>query len=305
MTLRSRLPSSGALYMFEAAARHASFTRAAGEFNVTQPAVSRTIGALESHLGYRLFDRHVTGLILTEEGRRLDQAVRAGFGEIERVLEDLERLRADPDEVTLSVTSAFALHWLMPRMSRLKEDLPGVSLRFDLIHGEPCGPLGRADLAIRHAWTPEPGQTVLPILQERIIPVCSPGYLARRGLIEDAPDGAGHVLAVLTGKMRVPWDAFLQRAGLPGMPQAKRIEFSDYALLIQAAITGQCVGLGWWHVAGGEIERGGLVPASRHVLTGTDQYHLVARGEPQDLREAVRRVMDWLAGEVAAMPEPV
>ena len=65
------------------------------------------------------------------------------------------------------------------------------------------------------------------------------------------------------------------------------------------------MGLGWWHGAGGEIERGGLVPASRHVLTGTDQYHLVARGEPQDLREAVRRVMDWLAGEVAAMPEPV
>ena len=60
MSLRKLLPSSGAIFMFEAAARHMSFTAAASEFNVTQSAISRMIGLLEKHIGVRLFVRHPT-----------------------------------------------------------------------------------------------------------------------------------------------------------------------------------------------------------------------------------------------------
>lgn len=51
MPLRTRLPSSGSLFMFEASARHLNFTLAAREFNVTQPAISRMVRRLEQHLG--------------------------------------------------------------------------------------------------------------------------------------------------------------------------------------------------------------------------------------------------------------
>ena len=59
------LPSGNALFVFEAAARSGSFTAAAAELNVTQPAVSRMLARFEQYLGVRLFDRTATGAVLT------------------------------------------------------------------------------------------------------------------------------------------------------------------------------------------------------------------------------------------------
>jgi len=68
---RTRLPSLDALRVFEAAARHASFTRAAEELHVTQAAVSHRIQALEAELGATLFRRLTRRLELTAHGERL------------------------------------------------------------------------------------------------------------------------------------------------------------------------------------------------------------------------------------------
>ena len=77
--LRRMLPSSNALFVFDAAARNGSFTAAAAELNVTQPAVSRMLGQLEAHLGVRLFDRTAGRAVLTEEGEFLYRRVVDGF----------------------------------------------------------------------------------------------------------------------------------------------------------------------------------------------------------------------------------
>src|SRR5258708_27678133 len=69
--LRRMLPSSNALFVFDAAARNGSFTAAAAELNVTQPAVSRMLGRFEDYLGVRLFNRTAGGAALTEEGELL------------------------------------------------------------------------------------------------------------------------------------------------------------------------------------------------------------------------------------------
>ena len=53
---------------FEAAGRHLSFTRAAGELNVTQAAVSHQVKALEAELDRVLFQRNPRGVDLTEAG---------------------------------------------------------------------------------------------------------------------------------------------------------------------------------------------------------------------------------------------
>ncbi len=65
---RSNLPSLGALAVFDAAARHMSFTAAARELNVTQAAVSKRMKQLEEELGLSLFRRSGRSLSLTESG---------------------------------------------------------------------------------------------------------------------------------------------------------------------------------------------------------------------------------------------
>ena len=77
-----RLPPLNALRVFEAAARHLSFTRAAAELHVTQAAVSHQIKLLEDDLGVPLFRRMHRALLLTDEGQQLLPSVRAAFDEL-------------------------------------------------------------------------------------------------------------------------------------------------------------------------------------------------------------------------------
>ena len=147
--LRRMVSSSNALFVFEAAARSGSFTRAADELNVTQPAVSRMLSRFESYLGLRLFERGGKGAVLTPEGEVLYRRVADGFRSIEAGLREVEQLRAGKETVTISVSSAFTTHWLMPRMDRFQRRFPAVDLRFQMIAGSLRGPVENVDLGMR------------------------------------------------------------------------------------------------------------------------------------------------------------
>lgn len=300
MPLRARLPSSGSLFMFEAAARHRNFTLAAREFNVTQPAISRMISRLEQHLGATLFLRKAGGLELTAEGRLLFRAVRDGFERIEDTVCEIESRAQDPEVVTVSVTSAFAIHWLMARFDRFRREVPGVTMRLDLIHGEPLGRIGAADLGLRYNMPEGEDIESMALDSEMVIPVCGPTYREEHGLI-DGPGGMkGQMLAGLMGRMRIPWTRYIEVMGIGPLRDATELSFSDYALVIQGAIKGQGVALGWWHVIAGEVLSGGLVPASTHFLRTGASYHLVTRRSAA-ARPAVRKVRDWLVAEFAGL----
>src|SRR2546430_3174264 len=84
-----RRPRLKALKLFEAAARHESFTRAAEELFVTQGAISHQVKALEAELGLKLFNRERQRLVITEAGRAYLRVVRDAF---DRIAERTERL---------------------------------------------------------------------------------------------------------------------------------------------------------------------------------------------------------------------
>ena len=79
---RTHLPLNG-LRVFDAAARHLSFTKAADELAVTPAAVGQQIRALEDMLGVVLFRRTPKGLELTPEADKGLDALRAGFLQFE------------------------------------------------------------------------------------------------------------------------------------------------------------------------------------------------------------------------------
>ena len=86
---RRRVPPLNALRTFEAVARNGSFTRAAEELFVTEPAVSRAVKVLEDHFQTQLFDRQPKGLALTAEAKVLLPTVRASLGAIAHVSREL------------------------------------------------------------------------------------------------------------------------------------------------------------------------------------------------------------------------
>src|SRR5215475_3911810 len=169
--LRRMLPSSNALFVFDAAARNGSFTAAAAELNVTQPAVSRMLGQFEEYLGVRLFDRTAGRAVLTEEGQLLYRRVHEGFRSIETGLIEIERRRKGTETVTLSVSSAFTTHWLMPRIDKLQRAFPTVDLRFQLISGALRGPVDNVDLGMRFVEEEEGIAPGTLVLKEVMLPV--------------------------------------------------------------------------------------------------------------------------------------
>src|SRR5260221_10446803 len=82
ISMKRSLPPLNGLRAFEAAARHMSFTDAAGELSVTQAAISHQVRGLEQRLGLKLFVRRNRSLLLSEAGPAYPPAVPPPFAPI-------------------------------------------------------------------------------------------------------------------------------------------------------------------------------------------------------------------------------
>ncbi|MDJ0641666.1 MAG: LysR family transcriptional regulator [Erythrobacter sp.] len=121
---RTHLPLN-ALRVYDAAARHLSFTRAADELAVTPAAVGQQIRALEDHLGVVLFRRTSKGLELTPEGDAGLDALREGFLRFEESVQAMQAGQAS-DRYTIAAPREFYAEWLAPRLAEFQAGTPGV-----------------------------------------------------------------------------------------------------------------------------------------------------------------------------------
>ena len=123
-----RIASLNWLRAFEAAARHMSFTEAAGELGVTQAAVSQQVRQLEDWLGTPLFTRLPRSLALTDAGIAYLPIVRHAFDHLTAGTEDLFGDR-DAGPIGVRVTSSLTHTWLVPRLGGFLAAHPGIGLR--------------------------------------------------------------------------------------------------------------------------------------------------------------------------------
>lgn len=291
-----RLPSLQALVVFETSARLLSFTKAAGELNVTPVAVSRMVARLEDALGFKLFVRTKLGLSLTERGAILQRAVASGFGQIGNTIEELKRNHAQGEIVTLSLASGFAALWLLPRYSTFRREFPTVNLRLQVMAGRLYGPLDDADLGIRlHG----PGSENDPqcLCPEIIVPICSPGYRAEFGPLDAPKNHEGHTLIHLDPTTHT-WPDFFRTTGLDDADVGKAVHHTDPGLAVQCAMLGQGVVLGWLLAIAAPLNSGQVVPAWDRYVATRSNYVLEYRSS--DPSENVREVSRWLIAEMKA-----
>lgn len=138
------------LRLFTAVADRGSFSEAARSLNMSQPALSRQIRALEEELGLKLFHRHARGTVLTHDGEML-YARTADFAKIiestrRRMSESGESVRG---QLTVAMTMSFGTQWLVPRLPRFQEAYPDVELELYLSDGDITVGEGEAEMAIR------------------------------------------------------------------------------------------------------------------------------------------------------------
>ncbi|SHI60885.1 LysR family transcriptional regulator, glycine cleavage system transcriptional activator [Shimia gijangensis] len=124
----SKLPSLVWLRSFECAARHLSFTAAAGELGITQNALSLHVRSLEAKLGCKLFTRAARKLALTEVGQAYAFSLRRALGDI--ALSTSSLFGAGSAQVlTVRAPISTATLWLSRRLPEFVERHPGITIK--------------------------------------------------------------------------------------------------------------------------------------------------------------------------------
>lgn len=149
---RTHLPLNG-LRVFDAAARHLSFTRAADELAVTPAAVGQQIRALEDMLGVVLFRRTPKGLELTPEAEAGLPALRSGFLEFEESVRAMQ-VGQSSQHLTIAAPRDFIQKWLGARLATYMRANPDLSVVLIGADGVPDFTESNLDLAIALAEGP-------------------------------------------------------------------------------------------------------------------------------------------------------
>ena len=294
--LRRQLPSSNSLFTFEAVARLGSFSAAALELNVTQPAVSRSISSLEVHLGYSLFKRHGRWIELTQNGDKLFRATSTAFNTVMESLREIDRREEKQEMVSISMSSVGVNYWFIPRMPAFRKKFPDVSLTFREYTKDSDSLLRDVDLNIRLSNPKDADLHRWPFADERIMALCSPQYLATNGALDKASKNQAHSFLEWR-QQRYGLDEFFHATGLQ-MPQNSFFtRFSDYSGVMQSALSHQGIALAWVTESSTQIISGTLVPACTQVVKTGRRYHILA-SNLIPMRPAVEDVRDWLINEM-------
>jgi LysR family glycine cleavage system transcriptional activator len=293
------LPPLNALRAFEAAGRHLSLTHAARELHVTPAAVSHQVKALEERLGVKLFRRVSRGLVLSGAGQALLPQLSEGFDRLEQALAAVERVERHRP-LTVSVAPSFGAKWLVPRLERLREKHPELDVRIDA-NPQPVD-LEREgiDVAVRYGPGRYPGLHVERLMDEEVLPVCSPALLARGVPLREPADLAHHPLLHHEqpgGDSSYPdWRMWLLAAGVPEVDATRGSRFTLAGMAVQAALDGQGVALVGRTLVERDVAAGRLVTPFPGGLPQHFAYWLVCPPRSAD-SPRVKAFRDWIMSE--------
>jgi DNA-binding transcriptional LysR family regulator len=281
------------LRVFLSVVESGSFTRAGHRLGLGQPAVSHVIKQLEKSLGARVFNRDSGRVVLTDAGRRLAEGVRSGFDSVDRAVRGFRR-EGRANEVELSVSTPLATYWLMPRLGDFRLLHPDVELRISTCDTDRLVGVDDADLWVPLGEGDWPNLVCALFHHERIYPVAEPRHpLARPDTEPAALLEADLLVHAERGRARFDWEDWFALHGQTPPTAVTALRFSDYSLVVRAALAGQGVALGWHHIVRDLVEDGFLARVSDREVVTDNPFVVLAR--PASLqRPAVRVLWDWL-----------
>ena len=296
-TLGKSLPPLASLLPFEAAARLESFSKAADELHITQAAVSRQIRALEDDLGLKLFDRRNRAVFLTQEGRELGRVVSSA---LQSIGDSAVTLRESPhkNRVVLLCQLCEAFYWLMPRLSTFHQLHPEIEIQVATSTRPLTEFNDHFDVALQSTGRPSGSHALAFTAADEVFPVCSPHYLTA-GQSLRITDLRRHTLLHhrATPPHLMEWDTWLNAFGqtLEGYPQGS--VFDSYPLMLQAAVEGHGIAMGWRRTAGRLIDSGALVRPCVESVSLPEAISVFRRYGAEG-RIEVHALVEWLAEEL-------
>ncbi len=293
-----RLPPLSALRVFEAAARHNSFQKAASELNLTASAVSHAIQTLENWLGVALFHRSSRGLKLTPAGEAYAPQVTAALTILAKASDRIPGRKASG---TLAISSAptFASKILLPLLDKFATAFSDIRITIDTSRRRVDLALDNFDIAIRFASAKKPASDWILLAAETLMPVCSPAFKKKLGA-SIGTEMLSRVPLIHVTSSTTDWEHWFAAAGttLPSSIDTG-LRVDTFQMGADAAARGLGVVLGRSPLLDDEIASGRLVPLVSERIASGDAYWLVTP-KADFQKPEVKLFCNWLLAELGA-----
>lgn len=290
------------LRCFDAAARCASFTKAANELHISQSAVGQQVKKLEERLGHALILRTTAGLRLTREGEQLFAATRESFRGLESAVHRLHIARAG-EPVNVSCSPSFAMFWLTLRLDNFYRAYPHLTLRVvgDSQHPE-AGHITQESLAAAIRFELPGGRRADDevLFDEWLVPVATPAFLQAHPDVQSVADLRGeHLLHAADPwegtEPAQEWSTWLSAIGhdIPAATLRRGTQFNHSLLAMQAALGGQGVAMGRVALVLRYLLQGRLVTPFRQRVRLDASYRVVVNAQHPE----APTIRSWLRSE--------
>ena len=278
------VPSFSGLRAFAEVARTGSYTEAARNLNVTRAAVGQQIRRLENRQNVKLVERSGRGIRLTDKGAAFAEKLETAFQIIKGGLDEIAGTQ-DNSPVRITMSPAFAVEWLLPRLPEFEREHPDIKFHLNATAEiVELGP-GGADIAIRYQDVSRARAGAATVLVSDMVVLAAEGLV--RGVSSKPKDLAN-----------LPW---LQELGTSEViewfrrrsihqPGPLRITEMPGNMIMQALRRGD--GLSYTSLAffEDEVRRGELTVLHSEPLVG---YYCVEVGAAAQ-RSSVKQVVKWL-----------
>tara|TARA_R110002020_G_scaffold135228_6_gene302040 strand:+ start:2647 stop:3561 length:915 start_codon:yes stop_codon:yes gene_type:complete len=295
MKLSRKYPLN-ALRVFEAVARHRSFSRAGDELGMTQTAVSYQIKLLEESLGERLFLRQPRQIVATDAAGRMLPNVAKAFELLDEAM--LAGRQAGNETLEIHSSPTFASHWLARNLGGFQLDRPGIAVRLLRVSKFTDFNRDPADVAIRWGVGPWPEHECHLLGRFTFAPMLSPALARSSGGIERPQD---LLRLPIIGPGDPAWSAWFASAGLAPQDLSghTRHNFVEQDLCANAALAGQGVAILNHIYFAEELASGRLVAPFNHRCSDKIGIWLVLPPSRRNTPK-IRAFRDWITKAVAA-----
>lgn len=290
-----KLPPLNALKVFESAARHLNFTKAADELFVTQAAVSHQIKLLEDFLDIQLFHRRNRLLELTELGLQYFDEIRPLLEQISLATERI-RLKNHRQILTISVPQTFGMHWLVPRLNDFHHNFPDIEVRIKGVDQDE-GLLGKEiDVAIYYGSGNWQNVKSVRLSESPLVILASPKFLLEHPLNSPKDLIDKTLLHVFS---RNKWKRVIEHFGLKQQIDVEEIGtmFSHTFMALQAAMHQQGIAIANSIVAQQEIQQGNLIEPFPTGLNDEKSFYVVYPPQMENT-EKVQHFVNWITNEI-------
>jgi LysR family glycine cleavage system transcriptional activator len=301
--MANSVPGTRALKAFDAAARHLNFSKAAAELGLTPAAISHQIKEFEEQLGVELFLRTSRTVRLTEAGRIFQQAAAEALDLIDHAAARMKKLSRGVSQLLLSLDPVLATKWMMPKLERFRGACPGIDLRFDVSFDLRDFDHDDIDAAIRFGGGLYEGLISHRLIDNMIIPVCSPRLLRSGPPLSEPCDLLKHTLVHIEwakdGLTWPNWRTWMAAAGVEDFDPDRCIVMRESSHVIQAALEGHSVALADFSMVANDLSERRLVRPFELSLKVSDEfaYFLVYPATSKD-DPKIAAFRDWILGEV-------